>query len=96
MPGQSHVNSLVLLDRCLQRFRPGQAVKCRVTGFRPLDGLAVLALKPSVVDQDIVSYAGAQACGHISVSPCLQDILCALLLLLYNCIAEAELGSRYT
>lgn len=34
---------------------PPPQVKARVIGFRPLDGLAVLSLKPSVVDQAVLS-----------------------------------------
>ena len=45
--------------RLSQRFRTGQRVRARVLGFRPMDGLAVLSLKPSVVDQSILSAAGA-------------------------------------
>jgi hypothetical protein len=43
----------------VQRFRPGQKLRARVLGFRPMDGLAVLSLKPSVVDSHILSIAGA-------------------------------------
>lgn len=42
----------------VQRFRPGQKLRARVLGFRPMDGLAVLSLKPSVVDSHILSIAG--------------------------------------
>ena len=42
----------------LQRFRTGQKVRARVLGFRPMDGLAVLSLKPSVVESNIISLAG--------------------------------------
>ncbi len=31
-------------------FRPGQVVKCRVIGSRPMDGIASVSLKPSVVE----------------------------------------------
>lgn len=40
------------------QFRPGQKQRARVLGFRPMDGLAVLSLKTSVVDQNIMSLAG--------------------------------------
>ena len=47
------------LPTCLpQSFRPGQRARARVLGFRPMDGLAVLSLKPSVVEQHILSTAG--------------------------------------
>lgn len=42
----------------LQRYRLGQRLHARVLGFRPMDGLAALSLKPSVVDQHILSLAG--------------------------------------
>lgn len=42
----------------LQRYRLGQRLRARVLGFRPMDGLAALSLKPSVVDQSILSLAG--------------------------------------
>ncbi len=45
--------------RLPQSFRPGQRVKARVLGFRPMDGLAVLSLKRSVVESSILSIAGA-------------------------------------
>lgn len=38
-------------------FKAGQAVRARVVGARPMDGLAVLSLKPSVVDLGVASYA---------------------------------------
>lgn len=40
------------------QYRPGQRVRARVLGFRPMDGLAVLSTKPSVVDQAVASVAG--------------------------------------
>ena len=40
-----------------QVFKAGQAVRARVVGARPMDGLAVLSLKPSVVDLGVASYA---------------------------------------
>lgn len=46
------------------QFRAGQRVRARVLGFRPLDGLAVLTLKPSTVDQHILSLAGALESGR--------------------------------
>lgn len=42
----------------LLQYRTGQRVRARVLGFRPMDGLAVLSMKPSVVDQSVASVAG--------------------------------------
>lgn len=39
------------------QYRPGQRLRARVLGFRPMDGLAVLTCKPSAVDQQILSLA---------------------------------------
>ena len=44
----------------LLQYRTGQRVRARVLGFRPMDGLAVLSMKPSVVDQSVASVAGEQ------------------------------------
>lgn len=45
------------------QYRPGQRVRARVLGFRPMDGLAVLSTKPSVVDQAVASVAGEGGLG---------------------------------
>ena len=45
----------------------GQSVRARVLGFRPLDGLAVLSLTPSLVDQHIMGLAGGYAAGDAAV-----------------------------
>ena len=46
------------LKVCLmQAYRVGQKVKGRVIGMRPLDGLSVLSLKPTVVEQQVASIA---------------------------------------
>lgn len=39
------------------RFRVGQIVRCRVLGARPMDGLAVASLKPSVLTQSVLSVS---------------------------------------
>ena len=39
-----------------QTFRAGQEATARVIGSRPLDGMAVVSLKPSVVQQTLMSY----------------------------------------
>ena len=41
----------------LQAYRVGQKVKGRVIGARHLDGLSVLSLKPTVVEQQVASIA---------------------------------------
>ena len=53
-----------------QTYRVGQKVKGRVIGKRPLDGLSVLSLKPTVVEQQVASIAevkpGSLMTGTIS------------------------------
>ncbi|KAL6772122.1 hypothetical protein ACKKBG_A29005 [Auxenochlorella protothecoides x Auxenochlorella symbiontica] len=58
-PGFAHIsNTLEGRVKSLEKaFTVGQKVKARVIGFRPLDGLAVLTLRPSVVEQLILSHA---------------------------------------
>eukprot|EP00887_Chlorella_sp_A99_P001742 scaffold19.g1742.t1 len=58
-PGFAHISNLAdeRVEEVERRFRPTQRVRCRVIGFRPMDGLAALSLKPSVVDQHILSLA---------------------------------------
>ena len=41
----------------MQAYRVGQKVKGRVIGARPLDGLSVLSLKPTVVEQQVASIS---------------------------------------
>ncbi|KAL4852689.1 rRNA biogenesis protein RRP5 [Chlorella vulgaris] len=59
-PGYAHISNLGedKVEDIGKRFRPGQKLRARVLGFRPMDGLAVLSLKPSVVDSHILSIAG--------------------------------------
>ena len=40
----------------LQAFKPGRGVTARVTGARPMDGLAICTLKPSAVEGGALSY----------------------------------------
>jgi hypothetical protein len=65
VPGFAHISNLSdkQIEKVEERFRPGQRVRARVTGHRPMDGLAVLSLKPSVVDQHVLSYAGERTLG---------------------------------
>lgn len=41
----------------VQAYRVGQKVKGRVIGARMLDGLSVLSLKPTVVEQQVASIS---------------------------------------
>ena len=38
----------------------GQTVKARVIGHRPMDGLVVLSLRPSVIAQHLTSHADVE------------------------------------
>lgn len=49
--------AVVIAEFFCQAFKTGQTVRARVVGARPLDGLAVLSLKPSVVDAELASHA---------------------------------------
>ena len=59
----------LLMSAPLQAFKVGQAVRARVIGSRPFDGLAVLSLKPGVVDQQAVAAGdlqlGASVAGEV-------------------------------
>lgn len=44
----------------MQAFRVGQTVKARVVGHRPMDGLVVLSLRPSVISQHLTSHADVE------------------------------------
>lgn len=48
----------------LQAFKPAQTVKVKVVGARPMDGLAVLSAKPSVVEA-AAAPAPALAAGQV-------------------------------
>ena len=60
----------VLTYQWVQTYRVGQKVKGRVIGARHLDGLSVLSLKPTVVEQQVASInevkAGRLMTGTIS------------------------------
>ncbi|KAL4451480.1 hypothetical protein ABPG75_007142 [Micractinium tetrahymenae] len=58
-PGYTHISNLAddKVEEVGKRYRLGQRLRARVLGFRPMDGLAALSLKPSVVDQNILSLA---------------------------------------
>ncbi len=50
--GYAHVSNLAegRVDKVEARFRPGQLVRTRVLGARPVDGLAAVSLRPGAVD----------------------------------------------
>jgi hypothetical protein len=69
-PAFAHVSNLSdeRVDKPEKAFRPGQAVRARVIGFRLVDGLALVSLKESVLKQQVrpglaprTGQAGAQA-----------------------------------
>lgn len=57
--GYAHISNVSddKVDTLEGRFRVGQKLRARVIGFRPLDCLAALSLKPQVLDQSILSVA---------------------------------------
>jgi len=65
----SHVAGSASLP-VVQSFRVGQTVKARVIGHRPMDGLVVLSLRPSVISQHLTSHAevepGAVMAGKVA------------------------------
>ena len=40
----------------MQAFKPGRVLAARVTGSRPMDGLAVCTLRPSAVEGGALSF----------------------------------------
>ncbi|KAL0048743.1 hypothetical protein WJX82_009925 [Trebouxia sp. C0006] len=71
-PGFVHISNVgdTKVDKLQQAYRVGQKVKGRVIGARHLDGLSVLSLKPTVVEQQVASInevkAGSLMTGTIS------------------------------
>ena len=49
-----------------KKFKPSQVVRCRVIGFREVDGLASVSLKPSVVDGSLLDISELQAGVKVS------------------------------
>lgn len=51
--GYAHISDVSeeRIDKLEKVLKPGQKEAARVTGIRPLDGLAILSLKPSAVQQ---------------------------------------------
>jgi rRNA biogenesis protein RRP5 len=54
--------------RLRAEFKVGQARRARVIGYRLLDGLAVVSLRPSVVDAPVMSAAELQAAQLVSAT----------------------------
>lgn len=53
----------------MQAFKPGQRAAVKVIGARPIDGLAVVSAKPSVVAEAVAPSqlaAGQLVTGHIA------------------------------
>jgi rRNA biogenesis protein RRP5 len=57
----SNISDTQKIDDLAKRFKPGQVVKCRVVGFRQLDGLANVSLKPTVVDGSMLDISELRA-----------------------------------
>lgn len=51
-------------------FKVGQTATARVIGSRPLDGMAVVSLKPSVVQQTLMSYDELSAGQKVTTGFC--------------------------
>ncbi|KAK9823324.1 hypothetical protein WJX72_001906 [[Myrmecia] bisecta] len=58
-PGFVHISNVsdAKVEKLDKAFKVGQTVGGRVIGQRPMDGLAVVSLKASVVEQQLLSYA---------------------------------------
>lgn len=58
-PAFAHVSNLgdVRIEKVDKAFKVGQEVKARVIGFRLVDGLALVSLKPSVLSQQVRQIA---------------------------------------
>lgn len=59
--GYAHISQLAdeRVEKADKKFRPGQVVKARVLGSRPMDGLATLTLQPSAVNAQFATAAEA-------------------------------------
>jgi len=57
--GYAHISNLsdTKVEDIGSRFKCGQLLKCRVIGLRPIDGLASVSLKPSVVESSILDLS---------------------------------------
>jgi hypothetical protein len=72
----AHVSNLSdgRLERPEKAFKPGQAVRARVIGFRLVDGLALASLKPSVLEQQV--GARARVCASVRARVCCVCVCC--------------------
>eukprot|EP00890_Picochlorum_soloecismus_P005949 jgi/Picsp_1/6355/NSC_03704-R1_protein rrp5 homolog len=59
IPGYAHISNLAdtKVEDIGSKFKCGQLLKCRVIGLRPIDGLASVSLKPSVVESSILDLS---------------------------------------
>ena len=59
IPAYAHISNLsdTKVDDIGSRFKFGQLLKCRVIGLRPIDGLASVSLKASVVESSILDLS---------------------------------------
>lgn len=87
----------------VQAYRVGQKVKGRIIGARPLDGLSVLSLKPTVVEQQVASISevkpGSLMTGTITsiadygmlvaLAPGIRCTCCSNTACFYHCCACA-------
>ncbi len=62
----SNISDKQKIEDLAKRFKQGQVVKCRVVGFRQLDGLANVSLKPTVVDGSLLDISELQAGVKVS------------------------------
>lgn len=56
--GFAHISNVSddRVEKLEKKFRPGQKVRARVVGHWGLEGLATVSLKPSVVEQKLLTY----------------------------------------
>ena len=57
----SNISDTQKIDDLAKRYKQGQVVKCRVIGFRQVDGLANVSLKPTVVDGSLLDVSELRA-----------------------------------
>lgn len=59
--GYAHISQLAdeRVEKADKKFRPGQVVKARVLGSRPMDGLATFTLQPSAVNAQFATASEA-------------------------------------
>ncbi len=62
----SNISDTQKIDDLAKRFKQGQVVKCRVVGFRQLDGLANVSLKPTMVEGSLLDISELRAGVKVS------------------------------